>query len=242
MCVKLNPSGRMYVVFLVEGEEAANEQKCAGEPKKAVGVDLGIVRLVTLFDGRFLENPKPLERSLDRIRLLEKGLSRKKKFSKNWFKAKLKLAKEQEYAKDFRRGLFFKLGALLAAEYDLLVLEDLNVEGLIRKGETKMRRFRLHDSAFSELRRILEWQFRKQGRGVLAVPAYNSSRECFLCGRINRDLTLEDRVFHCPYCGFTLDRDLNASLVLSRRAGWVPPAVPEELHPIPPPPIPRVGG
>jgi len=129
VCVKLNPSGRMYVVFLVEGEEAANEQKCAGEPKKAVGVDLGIARLVTLFDGRFLENPKPLERSLDRIRLLEKGLSRKKKFSKNWFKAKRRLAKEHEYVKDFRRGLFFKLGALLAAEYDLLVLEDLNVEG-----------------------------------------------------------------------------------------------------------------
>ncbi len=238
VCIKLNPSGRMYVVFLVE-EEAPNEQAPAGEPREAVAVDVGITSLATLSDGRFLESPRPLERSLDRIRLLQRSLSRKKKLSKNWLKAKRKLAKKHEYVKDFRRDLFFKLGALLAAEYDLLILEDLDVEGLIQKGETGMRRLRLHDSAFSELRRILEWQFRKQGRGVLAVPAYNSSRECFLCGRINQRLTLEDRVFHCPCCGFTLDRDLNASLVLSKRAGWEPPAAPAELRPLPP--LPTLG-
>ena len=86
---------------------------------------------------------------------------------------------------------------------------------------------------------VLEWEFRKRGKLVLPVPAYNSSRECFQCGGINRNLTLEDRVFHCPYCGFTLDRDLNASLVLLKRAGWVPPAVPVELRPIPP--LPSLG-
>jgi len=221
VCIKLNPSGRIYVVFLVEeGEvEAPNEQKCAGEPKKAVGLDVGITRLVTLSDGRFLENPRRLERSLGRIQALQRSLSRKRKLSKNWFKAKRRLAKEHEYVKDFRRDLFFKLGALLAAEYDLLVLEDLDVLGLIQKGETRKRRLRLYDSSFSELRRILEWQFRKQGRAVLAVPSYNSSRECFLCVEVNHSLTLKDRVFSCPYCGFTLDRDLNASLVLCKRAG-----------------------
>ena len=78
---------------------------------------------------------------------------------------------------------------------------------------------------YSELRAVLEWQFVKRGKLVLPVPAYNSSRECFLCGGINKGLTLEDRVFLCPLCGFTLDRDLNASLVLLKRAGWVPPVV-----------------
>jgi len=56
----------------------------------------------------------------------------------------------------------------------------------------------------------------KRGKAVLAVSAYNTSRECFLCGGINQNLSLEDRIFHCPHCGFTLDRDLNASLVLLR--------------------------
>ena len=134
--------------------------------------------------------------------------------------------------------MFFKLGALLAKEYDLLVLEDLNIKGLIQSG-TRKRRLRLHDSSFSELRAVLEWQFAKLGKTVLAVSSYNTSRECFLCGGINKGLTLEDRVFHCPHCGFTLDRDLNASLVLLKRTGWVPPAVPVELHPIPP--LPSLG-
>jgi len=130
--------------------------------------------------------------------------------------------------------LFFKLGALLAQEYDVLVLEDLNTQGLIQKSENKKRRLRLYDSAFSELRGCLEWEFVKRGKQVLPVPSYNSSRECFKCGGINENLTLENRVFRCPHCGFTLDRDLNASLVLLKRAGWVPPSVPEKLRPIPP--------
>jgi len=222
VCVKLYPSGRIHVIFLVE-EEAETLGQSSEEPKKAVGVDLGITRLATLSDGRYLENPKPLERSLDRVRLLQRTLSRKKFLSKNWLKTKTKLAKEHEHLKDFRRDFFFKLGALLAEEYDLLVLEDLNVQGLIQRGETKKRRLRLHDSSFSELRRILEWEFLKRGKLVLPVPAYNSSRECFLCGEINENLTVKDRVFHCAHCGFTLDRDLNASLVLLKRAGWVSP-------------------
>jgi len=113
--------------------------------------------------------------------------------------------------------------ALLAQEYDLLVLEDLDVQGLIQSGTKKRRRLRLHDSSFSELRAVLEWEFVKRGKLVLPLPAYNTSRECFLCGGINQSLTLEDRVFLCPRCGFSLDRDLNASLVLLKRVGWVPP-------------------
>jgi putative transposase len=186
-----------------------------------------------------LENPRPLERSLERIRMLQRTLSRKRFLSKNWLKTKTKLAKEHEHLKDFRRDLFFKLGALLSREYDVLVLEDLDVQGLIQKSENKKRRMRLYDSSFSELRAVLEWEFRKRGKLVLPVPAYNTSRECFLCGRINKGLTLEDRIFNCPHCGFTLDRDLNASLVLLKRAGWVPPAVPGKLRPIPP--LPSLG-
>jgi putative transposase len=238
VCVKLNPSGRIHAIFLVE--EAETQVQASKEPRKAVGVDLGITRLATLSDGRFLGNPKPLERSLERIRVLQRTLSRKKFLSKNWLKTKRRLAKQHEHVGDFRRDLFFNRGVLLSQEYDVLVLEDLNVQGLIQKGVTKKRRLRLYDSSFSELRGCLEWEFLKRGKTVLAVSAYNTSRECFLCGRINQNLSLEDRVFHCPYCSFTLDRDLNASLVLLKRAGWVPPGVPAvELRPIPP--LPSLG-
>ena len=73
VCVKLYPSGRIHVSWLNNPKP-----KSSKEPKNAVGVDLGITRLVTLSDGCFLENPKPLERSLERIRVLQ---SVKKKVS-----------------------------------------------------------------------------------------------------------------------------------------------------------------
>jgi len=237
VCIKMYPSGRIYVIFTVE--EPETQEQTLDEPAKVVGVDLGIEKLATLSDGRYLENPKPLERSLERIRLLQRTLSRKKFLSNNWLKAKQRLAKQYEHVKNLRRDLFFKLGALLAQEYDVLVLEDLDVQGLIQKGVTRTRRMRLYDSSFLEIRALLEWQFRKRGKLVFPVPAYNTSRECFFCGRVNKDLTLGDRVFVCPECGWTVDRDLNASLVLPKRAGWVPSVVPVELRPIPP--LPSLG-
>jgi len=76
VCVKLYPSGRIYVIFVVEEAETLGQS--SKEPKNAVGVDLGITRLATLSDGRCLENPKPLERAFERIRVLQ---SVKKKVS-----------------------------------------------------------------------------------------------------------------------------------------------------------------
>ena len=101
MCIKLHPSGRIYIIFLVEESEPLG--KALKQPKNALGVDLGIARLASLSDGRFLENPKPLERSLERIRTIQRTLSRKRFLSKNWLKIKTKLAKEYEHVKDFRR-------------------------------------------------------------------------------------------------------------------------------------------
>ncbi len=85
VCVRLDPSGRIHVVFFVDepGEQSGQTQQ---EPKKAVSVDMRIARLVTLSDGRFLENPRPLERSLGRLRTLQRSLSRKRRFSKTGLK------------------------------------------------------------------------------------------------------------------------------------------------------------
>ena len=205
--------------FLVEEAEA--EELSSKESKKVVGVDLGIARLATLSDGRFLENPKPLECSLERVRVLQRTLSRKRFLFKNWLKTKTKLAKEHEHIKDFRRD------SLNSGRY-LQGVRRFGARALKRSGFDPKRNKKEEGASavrFLFFRAVLEWEFRKRGKLVLPVPAYNTSRECFLCGGINKGLTLEDRVFLCPHCGFTLDRDLNASLVLLKRAGWVPPVV-----------------
>jgi putative transposase len=102
-----------------------------------------------------------------------------------------------------------------------VVLEDLDTSGFIgKKGETRTRRRRLYDCAFSELRACLEWGFHKYGKQVLAVSAYNTSRECFLCGRINQNLTLKDRVYRYGVCDPVADRDFNTSKNL-RKIGLI---------------------
>jgi putative transposase len=78
VCVKLEPSGRIHVIFIVE--EPETQVQASKIPRKAVGVDVGIARLATLSDGRFLGNPRPLEPSIGsgcyRGRSQGKGFSR----------------------------------------------------------------------------------------------------------------------------------------------------------------------
>jgi putative transposase len=100
-------------------------------------VDVGIARFATLSDGRILDNPRPLERSLERIRTLQRALFGKRFLSGNWLKAKTKLSKQHKHVGDFRRGVFFKLGVTLVQGYYVLVLEDLDVWCLIQRAKPK---------------------------------------------------------------------------------------------------------
>jgi len=92
---------------------------------------------------------------------------------------------------------------------------------------------RLHDVAFHELRSIMEYQLKKYGKEIRFVDPAFTSMTCARCGYVKNDLTLSDRVFACPKCGWVADRDYNASLNILRNAGWEPPLVPVELRPLP---------
>ncbi|KUO90757.1 MAG: hypothetical protein AT710_08360 [Thermocladium sp. ECH_B] len=169
-------------------------------------------------------NPLPL----NKVRRLHKELSRKRYLSHNWFRAKMELARAYEHLADLRRYLYMKLGKYFAEHYDVVVMEDISVKQLIGKSG---RRLKLHDVAIHELRSIVEYQVEKYGKGFILVDPRDSSKACAKCGYV-KDLTLSDGVFECPRCGWRADRDYN-SLNHLRRAGWVPPVVPVELHPLP---------
>ncbi|MCH4816138.1 transposase, partial [Saccharolobus shibatae] len=90
-----------------------------------------------------------------------------------------------------------------------------------------------HDVSFGELRDIIKYQIGKYGKKFLLVNPSNTSRTCAKCGYVKEDLTLADRIFTCPKCGWIADRDYNASLNILRRSGWELPLVPVELRPLP---------
>ena len=169
---------------------------------------------------------------MKRLKILHRRISRKKFLSHNWFKAKIHLARAYEHLKNLRKDIYMKLGKYFAKHYDVVVMEDIQVKRLVEKSERKLR-MRLHDVAFHELKETIKYQMEKYGKKLIPVdPAY-TSKTCARCGYVKKDLTLADRVFICPSCGWVADRDYNASLNILRSAGWEPPLVPVELRPLP---------
>jgi len=226
--VKLTPSERVYISFIVEGYEFPKLPSTG----KAVAIDVGIEKLLTTSDGQIFPNLRPYEKASKKLRILHKRLSRKKFLSHNWFKAKVKLARAYEHLKNLRKDMYMKLGKWFAKHYDVLIMEDIQVKQLVGKSDKKLR-MRLHDVAFHELRSIMEYQLKKYGKKLIPVDPAFSSKTCARCGYVKNDLTLADRVFICPKCGWVADRDYNASLNILRRSGWEPPLVPVELRPLP---------
>ena len=226
--VKLTRSGKVYVSFIVENHEFPKLPNTG----KAVGIDVGVEKLLVTSDGEFLPNLRPYRKALNKVRRLHKALSRKKFLSHNWFKAKMKLARAYEHLANLRRDLYMKLGKYFAEHYDAVVMEDISVKQLIGKSGRKMRQ-RLHDVAIHELRSIVKYQVEKYGKEVVFVDPRNSSKTCAKCGYVKMDLTLSDRVFECPRCGWRADRDYNSALNHLKHAGWESPVVPVELRPLP---------
>jgi len=228
VAVKLTRSGKVYVSFIVENYEFPK----LPETGRVVAIDVGVEKLLVTSDGEYVPNLRPYERALNKVKRLHKALSRKKFLSRNWFKAKMRLARAYEHLADLRRDLYMKLGRYFAEHYDVVVMEDIHVKQLIGKSGRRMR-MRLHDVAFHELRSIVKYQMEKYGKGFILVDPRNSSKTCAKCGYVKDDLTLNDRIFSCPKCGWTADRDYNSTLNHLKHAGWEPPVVPVELRPLP---------
>ena len=174
-------------------------------PDRVLGVDIGITSLAVDSDGEVFENQKHFAKALRKLRRLNRWLTRKQKGSKNWHKAKRKLARLHLRIANLRADSTHKLTTRLAQKACTIALETLNVAGMLKNH--KLARA-IADAAFSEMVR----QFGYKAVQVIRIdPFYPSSKICNECGHVNRDLTLADRGWTCPACGTVLDRDVNAA-------------------------------
>ena len=182
------------------------------EKQDCVGVDLGIRRLATCSNGKTAENPKALLKNLQKLRRLSQALSRKIKGSRNRYKAKQQLAKLHQRIKHLRQDALHKLSYYLTTHFKTVVLEDLNVQGMMQNGKLSRA---IADVGFYELRRQIEYKSRYYGaKVVFADRFYPSSKLCSVCGFKHEGLTLNDREWICPRCCTSHDRDLNAAVNL----------------------------
>jgi len=200
---------RWFVAVQVEMDHYARERTADGD----VGVDLGINRLATLSTGDKIENPKALDRNLERLQRLQRRLSRKVKGSNNRRKARMEVARLHARISNIRKDAAHKLTTQVCETNKTIVIEDLRVRNMI--ANPKLARS-ISDANFREVRRQLEYKAAIYGSQVVVADTFfPSSRTCSKCGRVKHDLMLNDRVFRCE-CGFAEDRDLNAALNLRR--------------------------
>jgi putative transposase len=178
----------------------------------AVGVDLGVKSLAVTSHGRIFANPKALNTKLHKLKKLSRNLSRKKTGSKNRIKARVKLAKFHLRVYNIRQDSLHKLTSWLAKNHGRIVIEDLNVSGMMKNKRISRR---IADVGFFEFRRKLEYKVQWYGAELILAPRFfPSSKQCSRCGLVKREISLSERVFHCKECGLKLDRDLNAAINL----------------------------
>ncbi len=183
-----------------------------------VGLDVGLNRLATLSDGQRYENQRPLVHVLRKLRRLNKELARRTKGSKNWQKTKRKLARLHYRIACLRADLLHKLTTQVATCYGLVAVEDLHVKGLLRN-RCLSRSF--SDAALGKLLDLLESKVPHAGGLLVKVDRFfPSSQLCHQCGGRRADLTLSERIYVCanPGCGYTGDRDENASFNILQEA------------------------
>ncbi|MGO8951274.1 MAG: RNA-guided endonuclease InsQ/TnpB family protein [Ktedonobacterales bacterium] len=208
-------AGHWYVSLQVQEERAVPENT-----GPVVGIDLGVKQLATLSDGTVVPNPRHLKRRLKKLKRLQRVVSRRKKGSKNRKKAVRTLAKQHRQIRNQRQNTLHQVTTKLAKTKSVLVIEDLNVSGMLNNHHLAQA---IGDVGFYEFKRQLLYKASWYGSRVVLVDRWEpSSKRCSGCGWIDVNLTLSDRVYHCDQCGLVLDRDLNAAINLAQLAGSSP--------------------
>jgi len=188
------------------------------ETGDGVGVGSGVNQLATCASGEMFDNPKPYRKAQKRLVRLHRRLSRKQKGSANRKKAVVQLARAHKRVADIRLDNLHKLTSYLAKKYRVVVIEDLQVQNLLKNYRLAGS---LADCGFYELRtpsryrerRQLEYKAQLYGCQLVVDRFYPSSQLCSRCGH-RQKMLLHQRVFRCERCGLELDRDLNAALNL----------------------------
>ncbi len=202
---------RWYVAL--QSTDTVPEPAPNGQPM-VLGLDPGLAKFATFSTGLELSNPRWLRTGERKLRWLSRAVSRKKKGSANRRKAVRRLARFHHRLSAYRADHHHKLSAYVTQNHGVVVTEDLHVAGLRRN---KRQAKSWADVAHGEFRRQLGYKSAWHGGHYVEVPRfYPSSKLCSTCWYYHGELTLKNRVFECPMCGMTLDRDLNAALNLEQ--------------------------
>src|ERR1035437_8385159 len=211
--VSKTPTNKFYISILVENDlELPAKSEIKSET--SIGIDLGIKTFATISNGEKIDNPKYLRKFLDRLKILQRRASKKSKGSKNKKKANLKVAKLHEKISNQRNDFLHKLSSKLISENQTIILEDLNIAGMLKNQKLALT---ISDVSWGEFIRMLSYKAEWYGNNIIKIGRFDpSSKMCSCCGEINQNLKLSDRFWKCIGCNAEHDRDVNAAINIKK--------------------------
>ncbi len=206
------PTGKYFVSILVKQE--LNPIPSTG---KVVGIDLGLKDLFILSNGQVVNNPKWFRENQSKLAKHQKHLSRKVKGSNRYNRQRIKVAKVHEDITNSRNYFLHNISTKLVKTFDLIIVEDLHVSGMIRNRKLAKS---ISDASWSTFVAMLEYKCNWYGKTLVKINRfYPSSKTCSNCGHKEEKMPLNIREWTCPNCGSKHDRDLNASINILKK-GW----------------------
>jgi putative transposase len=200
------PSGEYYASFLVDD---GKEEPQVSTDGKAISIDLGLIDFVVTSDGSKYANPKWFKKHERNLKRKQQDLSRKKKGSNNRNKARVKVAKVHEKISRCREDFLHKLSRKIINENQVVVVENLNVKGMVRNHNLAKA---ISGVGWGMFCTMLAYKAKEKGKAYLEVNRFfPSSKTCNHCLYQIEEMPLDVRSWQCPSCGKTNDRDVNAA-------------------------------
>ncbi len=209
-----------YIAFNCEIDIPKPDRRAQSE----IGIDRGITTFVQCSDGAAIYGVSPLKKNLNRLVKLQRKLARRKRFSSNWKKTKLKIQRLHFYIANVRKDFLHKTSTQLAKSHSLIVMEKLKTKGMTRsakgtkenpgknvKAKSSLNRSIL-DQGWQMFQQFLSYKLNWRGGELILIPPQNTSLKCRICGHISKENRINQEEFQCINCGHTENADLNASI------------------------------
>jgi len=209
--VSQNASGKYYVSILYEYEVNVQPKPI----KTVIGLDYAMSEMYITDCGEHADYPRYYRRALEKLKRMQRALSKMTRYSKNYYKQKRKIAKLHEHIADQRRDFQHKQSRQIANAYDCVAIEDLNMKAMQRALNFAKS---VSDNAWGQFVGFLQYKLAEQGKTLVKVDKwFPSSKTCSVCEAKKDEFSLSERVYVCE-CGNVMNRDINAAINIKYEA------------------------